>query len=411
MALWPTPGHDYANLAMTAPALLSVAEAQARLLALASPVGTHTVPLAASVGHWAAANIEALHNRPAHPLSAMDGYALRRADLPGPWRIIGTSAAGHPFAGAIDAGEAARIFTGAVLPRGADTVLLQEDALRDGDTLRIADGVATVAGAHVRQLGADFCAGDVVIAKGTKMSTAHIALAATAGHATLPVHRPIRIAILASGDELRAPGAPLADGQVPESNSVMLAAMLASQPVAMTDLGIIPDRLDALCAAFASCRADIIVTTGGASVGDHDLIRPALKASGGAVDFWRIALRPGKPMLAGTLGDAVVLGLPGNPVSAFVTAWVFLRPLIAAFGGATDCLPRNQRAVLAAPLPANDARQEYVRARWHDGAVLPAGSQDSAMLATLAAAQCLVVRPPHAPAAQPGDLVDILPIA
>lgn len=395
---------------MTAPAPLAVAQAQARLLALASPVSTHTVPLAASIGCWAAADLAARHDRPAHPLSAMDGYALRHADAPGPWRVIGESAAGHPFTGTIGAGEAARIFTGAVLPDGTDAVLIQENAACTGDTLRLTIGVTVAAGAHVRQARADFGAGAIVVAKGARMSPARVALAATAGHAALAVNRPIRIALIASGDELRAPGAPLAYGQVPESNSAMLAALLASLPVTITDLGIIPDRLDALGAAFAACRADIIVTTGGASVGDHDLIRPALQSAGGVVDFWRIALRPGKPMLAGTLGDAVVLGLPGNPVSAFVTAWVFLRPLIAAFGGATDCLPRSQHAVLGAPLAANDARQEYLRATWHDGAVVPAARQGSAMLATLAAAECLIVRAPHAAAARPGDLVDVLPI-
>jgi molybdopterin molybdotransferase len=191
----------------------------------------------------------------------------------------------------------------------------------------------------------------------------------------------------------------------------MLAAMLADLPVDVTIAGIIPDRLDALVAAFSGANADIIVTTGGASVGDHDLVRPALEAAGGTVDFWRIAIRPGKPMLAGRLGDAIMLGLPGNPVSAFVTATLFLRPLIAAMAGAADPLPRTLRAELAEPLPANDHRQDYLRATIVDGRVSAAITQDSSMLATLARATCLIVRPPHVPPAAIGDIVDILPLA
>lgn len=393
------------------PALLDVAQAQARLLALASPVEAQAVPVAAAAGHWAAADIIARFDRPALPLSAMDGYAVRHADLPGPWRLVGESAAGRPFSGPVGAGEAARIFTGAVLPDGADAVIIQENAALQGDTVHLTGTGPDAPGRHVRAAGADFSARAVLVRRGDRMSAARVALAAAAGHATITVNRPVRVALIATGDELRAPGAVLAPGQLPESNSAMLTAMLASLPVALSDLGIVPDRLEALTAAFAACRADIIVTTGGASVGDHDLVRPALAAAGGGVDFWRIALRPGKPMLAGILGDAVVVGLPGNPVSACVTAALFLKPLIAAMGGALCCLPQTQRAVLGAALPANDRRQDYLRATWQDGAVIAASAQDSAMLTTLAAADCLIVRPPHAAPAQAGALVDIVPLA
>jgi molybdopterin molybdotransferase len=342
----------------------------------------------------------------------MDGYAVRFDDLPGPWTVIGESAAGRAFVGPVGAGEAARIFTGAAMPEGADSVLVQEEAIRDGDRLTLNGKGPARFGANVRHKGLDFSANDTLIAAGERVTPARLALAATGGHGTLTVSRRIRVAVLATGDELIAPGSasddPLA---LPEGNSAMLAALLAGLPVDVELLGIIPDRLDTLTATFAAARADIIVTTGGASVGDHDLVRPALEAAGGSIDFWRIALRPGKPMLAGRLGDAVVLGLPGNPVSAFVTAILFLRPLIAAMAGASAPFPLTYTAALAEPLPANDHRQDYLRAKLDGGRVTVAGIQDSSMLATLARADCLVVRVPDAPAAQIGDTVEIITLA
>jgi len=392
--------------------LLPVADAQARLLAMAPRVATETMPLTSAAGRWTAEPVIALRAQPGADLSSMDGYAIRFDDLPGPWRVIGESAAGRAFGGSTERGEAVRIFTGAAMPAGADSVLVQEEAERDGDTLLLAGEGPPRRGMSVRRKGLDFERGAVLIGAGTRLTPAAIALAATGGHGALTVNRRLRIAILATGDELIAPGMasdnPLA---LPEGNSAMLAAMLADLPVEVTVAGIVPDRLDALVAAFSGADADIIVTTGGASVGDHDLVRPALEAAGGTLDFWRIAIRPGKPMLAGRLGDAVVLGLPGNPVSAFVTATLFLRPLIAAMAGATDPLPHTLRAMLADPLPANDHRQDYLRATIADGRVSAATLQDSSMLATLARATCLIVRPPHAPPAATGDPVDILPLA
>jgi molybdopterin molybdotransferase len=392
--------------------LLPVADAQARLFAIAPRVASERVLLAAAAGRWATEPVVALRAQPGADLSSMDGYAIRFDDLPGPWRVIGESAAGRAFGSSIGRGEAARIFTGAAIPPGADSVLVQEEAERDGDTLALAGEGPPRRGASVRRKGLDFDRGTVLIGAGTRLTPTAIALAATGGHGALSVNRRLRVTIMATGDELIAPGTasddPLA---LPEGNSAMLAAMLADLPVDITVAGIIPDRLDALAAAFSAANADIIVTTGGASVGDHDLVRPALEAAGGKVDFWRIAIRPGKPMLAGRLGDAIMLGLPGNPVSAFVTATVFLRPLIAAMAGAADPLPRTLRAELAEPLPANDHRQDYLRATIVNGRVSAAALQDSSMLATLARATCLIVRPPHAPPAAIGDIVDILPLA
>lgn len=375
-------------------------------------VANEHVPLTDAAGRWVAEPVAALRSQPAADVSAMDGYAIRFADLPGPWRVVGESAAGRAFGGSVGAGEAARIFTGAAMPRGADSVLVQEEAARDGDSLTLSGEGPPRLGMSVRRKGLDFGEGDTLIAAGERLTPARLALAATGGHGTLSVNRRLRVAVLATGDELIAPGAASEDPlALPEGNSAMLAAMLADLPVDVELLGIIPDRLDTLTATFAAARADIVVTTGGASVGDHDLVRPALEAAGGTIDFWRIALRPGKPMLAGRLGEAVVLGLPGNPVSAFVTATLFLRPLIAAMAGASAPFPTTYTATLAEPLPANDHRQDYLRAKLDRGRVTVAGIQDSSMLATLARADCLVVRAPHAPAAQIGDPVEIIPLA
>ncbi|OQW48697.1 MAG: molybdopterin molybdenumtransferase MoeA [Proteobacteria bacterium SG_bin6] len=391
--------------------LLSVAEAQARLFAAAPRVAVETCALSAAAGRWLAAPLIARRDQPSADLSAMDGYVLRFADLSGPLGVIGESAAGRPFAGTVGAGEAVRIFTGAIVPAGADTILVQEEAARAGDQLHLAGEGPGAAGRHIRRRGQDFAHGAELLPAGARLSPAAIGLAAAAGHGALAVHRRVRVAIAATGDELVPPGAPVNDGQLPEANGAMLAALIADLPADVTPLGILPDRLEALTAAFAATEADIVVTIGGASVGDHDLVRPALEAAGGTIDFWRIAMRPGKPLLAGRLGDAVVLGLPGNPVSAFVTASLFLRPLVAAMAGAGDPLPRRRRVTLAAPLPANDAREDYLRGWWQDGGVVAASRQDSAMLATLARATCLIVRPPHAPAAKPGDSVEILDLA
>lgn len=393
------------------PSLLPVEEAQARLFAMAPAVPAEIVAVRDASGRWAASDILALRTQPATDLSAMDGYAIRFADLPGPFRLIGESAAGRPYPGSVGPQEIVRIFTGAAMPDGADTVLVQEEAARSGDSILLAGEGPRALGRNVRRQGLDFSLGDPLVASGERLTPARIAVAATGGHGALCVNRRIRVAIVATGDELVPPGSALTGALLPESNGAMLSAMLADLPVEIADLGILPDRLDVMTTAFAAVQADILVTTGGASVGDHDLVRPALEAAGGRLDFWRIALRPGKPMMAGRLGEAIVLGLPGNPVSAFVTALLFLRPLIAVMAGARDPLPRTSSAILGEDLPANDHRQDYLRAELRDRHVYASSIQDSSMLRTLARANCLIVRTPGAPAIAAGEPVEILTIA
>ncbi|UAK25326.1 molybdopterin molybdotransferase MoeA [Sphingomonas nostoxanthinifaciens] len=391
--------------------MLQAADAQARLLALAPPLSIEQASLAEAAGRWAAADVVAQRTQPAADLSAMDGYALRFADLQGTLTVVGESKAGGALDRALAPGEAARIFTGAAMPAGADTVLVQEEAARDGDLLRLAGDGPARPGAHVRRRGMDFAGGDRLITQGERLSPARIALAAIGGHGALPVRRRPRICILSTGDELVAPGSAV-DG-LPASNGPMLMAMLAGTVTIVASGDIVPDRLGSLVGAFraaADC-ADIVVTTGGASVGDHDLVRPALIEAGATIDFWRVAMRPGKPVLAGRLGDAVVLGLPGNPVSAFVTAQLFLLPLVAHLAGCPDPLPAFGRARLAAGLPAVGERTDFLRGRIDGDMVHPLVGQDSAALAMLAQADALIVRPGRIGPAAVGDPVDILRIA
>ncbi len=393
--------------------LLPVAEAQARLLALAAPLPIEPVPLIEAAGRHAAAAVIAGRSQPAVDLSAMDGYALRFADRPGPWTVVGESAAGRGLDRPLGAGEAARIFTGAPLPTGADTVLLQEEAARDGDRLALAGAGPAGAGEHVRSAGSDFREGAPLIEPGQRLNPARIALAATGGHGTLAVRRRARVALLSTGDELVPPGMPAPPPLLPASNGPMLAALLAGRPVEIVREAIVADRLDALAAAFAEAAriADVVVTTGGVSVGDHDLVRPALLQAGATLDFWKVAMRPGKPLMAGRLGGAVILGLPGNPVSAFVTAQLFLLPLLRHLGGDPAPLPPIRRLRLAAPLGATGDRADYVRARIAAEGAAPLASRDSAMLAELARADILIARPPHAPPARKGEYCDVHDLA
>lgn len=389
--------------------LLTVAEAQARLLALALPLPVETLPLVAAAGRWASEDVRARRTQPAADLSMMDGYAIRFDDLPGPWRVIGESKAGMAFDGILRAGEAARIFTGAPMPHGADSVLVQEDATRDGETLHLTGEGPPHARSSVRARGCDFKDGSMLVEAGDRLTAGRIAAAAMGGHGALAVRRRPRVTLISTGDELVLPGMPHEGAMLPASNGVMLHAMMGSQ-AEVHNAGLVPDRLDALVAAFTAADADLIVTTGGASVGDHDLIRPALAEAGAELDFWRIAMRPGKPLLAARLGQKIILGLPGNPVSAFVTARLFLLPLLAHLGGAREPVPRTSPAILAAPLPAVGTRDDYIRATLDDGQVRALPDQDSAALATLARADALIVRAAGSAPAAVGEIVDILSI-
>ncbi len=387
--------------------MIDLAEAQARLLALATKTPVETVSLVESAGRWAASDLTALRTQPARDLSAMDGYAIRFAERPGPWRLIGESAAGRAFDGALSPGEAVRIFTGAALPDGTDTILIQEDATATDGIVEMTGEGPPATGAHVRLAGSDFRAGDAILSAGDPITPARIALATLAGHAHIPVHRKPRIALISTGDELRLPGSPDAPDTIPASNAPMLAALLA--PVAtVSDLGIVADDLDTLRNCFDGIAdVDIIITTGGASVGDHDLVRPALETAGANLDFWKIAMRPGKPVMAGRLGNAIVLGLPGNPVSAYVTAFLMALPLARHMSGAADPLTKSETAILGSPLPANGPRLDHRRAVLEAGIATPVPSNDSAMLAALASSNALIVRLPNAAAADAGDKVTL----
>lgn len=393
--------------------LLPVAEAQARIIALSAPLPVETVAIADASGRWAASDIHAVRTQPAADLSAMDGYAIRFGDLPGPWTVIGESAAGSGFDRSVGVAEAARIFTGAPLPAGSDTILVQEDAERDGAMLRLTGDGPPAHAAHVRRAGSDFALGDRLIERGDLLTPARLALAVTGGHGALCVrHRP-RVAILSTGDELVPPGAP-ADGlKLPSSNAPMLHALASRLGAEVIDHGIARDDLAAIEAALrmAASDADIVVTTGGASVGDRDLVRPALAAAGASLDFWRVAMKPGKPLMAGRLGDAVILGLPGNPVSAFVTAQLFLLPLLRSMGGASSPLPQHRPALLAGSLGRTGSRAEYLRATLGPEGVTALAGQDSAGLSALAQADVLIVRPADSPASAAGEKVEIINLA
>jgi molybdopterin molybdotransferase len=387
--------------------MLSVDEALARLLADAAPLPAETVPLATAAGRILAEPLAARLTQPPFDASAMDGYAIRWVDRAGPWRLIGEAAAGRGWADELGSGEAVRIFTGAPLPTGADTVMVQEDVAVEGGMVRLAGDGPPAPGAHIRRAGQDFRTGDPVAEGGDILTAARIGLVAAAGHGAVPVVRRPRVTLIATGDELVPPGtAPGPDGIV-SSNGVMLAALLATAGADVTDAGIVPDRRDALAAAFDAAAGDIIVTVGGASVGDHDLVVPVLREQGAEIDFWKIAMRPGKPMLSGRLGGRRVVGLPGNPVSAFVCAVLFLVPLVRRLGGRPAGLP-HQTLRLATPLAANGPRQDHLRGRRTSGGVEAFARQDSALLSVLARADTLIVRPPGAPAAAIGEAVQCI---
>jgi molybdopterin molybdotransferase len=398
-------------------ALMSVDDALGRVLANAEPLPAEFVAVASAHGRVLAADLAARRTQPPAALSAMDGYAVRAADIattPARLRIVGEVAAGRVLGGRIGAGEAARIFTGGVMPEGTDTVVIQENTQRENGAVIVAQGER--AGGYVRRSGLDFTTGDVRLRQGRALTVRDLALASAMDHAVVPVHRRPRVAVMSTGDELVPPGSALAPGQIVSSNGAALAAMARAETAQVLDLGIVPDRIDATVAAIRRARdwgADLLVTTGGASVGDYDLVQPALAAEGMELAFWKVAVRPGKPLMHGKLGDMRVLGLPGNPVSSYVCGMLFMLPLLRRLAGCTNVAPPPETATLGRDLPANDERQDYLRSALRDEPAArpiatPFGPQDSSMMSALAGADCLVIRPPHAAPAKAGDACKIL---
>jgi molybdopterin molybdotransferase len=394
--------------------MISVEEARGRILDALRPTPAEVVALADAWNRVTAEPIAARLTQPPSDVSAMDGYALRATDgvLHATLRVIGAAPAGHPFDGQVGPGQAVRLFTGSVVPSGADSILLQEDATRDGDTVRVNE--ATVPDRHIRRKGQDFAAGDVVIPAGRRITARDVGLAAAANYPWLSVHRRPRVAILATGDEIAMPGEPIPPGGIVSSNSHALAALVRAAGGDPMILPVARDDHSAIGAVADSVTGmDMLVTTGGASVGDHDLVIEALKARGMTLDFWQIAMRPGKPLLFGQLGVTPVLGLPGNPVSAMVCSILFLLPALARMSGLPAGPPPVSTAILGAPLKQNDQRADHLRATVSTDTagrivVVPFPVQDSAMLRRLANADALVLRAPHAPALPEGSEVGII---
>lgn len=394
--------------------MLSVEEARARIVGPLRPTPAETVALPEAWGRVLAAALHARLIQPPADVSAMDGYALRAVDgqVGARLAVVGRAPAGQPFAGQVAVGEAVRLFTGSVVPDGADCVLPQEDVDRDGDW--ISPREAARAGRHIRRAGQDFRHGDILVSAGTRLGARTIGLIAAGNHPWVAVHRQPRIAILATGDEVVLPGEPLAAGSIVSSNAHALAALVRAGGGVPSVLPIAPDDPAAIASvADRLSGIDLLLTTGGASVGEHDFVQTSLATRGFVLDFWRIAMRPGKPLLFGRLGDVPVLGLPGNPVSAFVCAFLFLLPALHRLGGLEDDTLRPIEARLGAPVAANDHRADHLRAALSTdpaGALIatPFDRQDSSLLQLLANAGCLILRAPHAPALQAGTSVPVL---
>lgn len=393
-------------------ALMPVAEAVAHVLAGAEPLPTESVPLDAALGRVLAADLAAKRTQPPDALSAMDGYAVRAEDVasaPVTLTVIGEVAAGHPFAGAVGRGQAARIFTGGVLPPGADAIVIQENTDRAGASVLVKAPARR--GQNVRVAGLDFSRGDVLLRSGRVLTGRDVMLAAAMNHPNVPVHRQPKVGILATGDELVPPGTEPGHGEIVYSNGFGLAALVRGEGGEVIDLGIVPDRIEATAAAVrraGDLACDVLVTTGGASVGDYDVVQQALAGEGLELAFWRVALRPGKPMMHGRLGPMRVLGLPGNPVSSFVCGFLFLVPLLRRLVGRSDLALKLEAAVLGRDLAANDERADHLRATLAEASdgppvATPVPVQDSSLMAPLACADCLVIREPHAPAASAGS--------
>ncbi|MEQ8268209.1 MAG: molybdopterin molybdotransferase MoeA [Parvibaculum sp.] len=396
--------------------LLPVEDARARIMAALRTTETENVPLDRALGRFLAKEVISRRTQPPADLSAMDGYAVRAGDVavvPARLKVVGEAPAGGAYEEPLNEGEAVRIFTGAPLPRGADSIVIQEDTLRDGDVVVISE--AARAGQHIRVCGLDFRTGDAGMPAGRKLSPADIALAAAMNLPILEVHKRPVIAFFSTGNELVRPGDEPGPNQIISSNNDGLAALIAEAGGIPLDLGIARDTLeDIRAAAGRASEADMLVTLGGASVGDHDLVQEALAPLGLDIDFWKVAMRPGKPLIFGKLGEQPMLGLPGNPVSALVCATLFLRPAIMRMQGGDSTL-HTTLARSGRDLPANGSREDYIRGGLdHVPGELPVATpfeiQDSSMLSVLSHASCLIIRPPHAAALQAGGFVTVLPL-
>jgi len=396
---------------------MPVADALAAVLSGAEALPEEMVALDSAYKRILAHDLAALRTQPPDAMSAMDGYAVRAADAAragARLKVIGEIAAGRPFDRIVGPGEAARIFTGGVIPDGADAVIIQEDTVVESGGITVTE--AAVAGRHIRRAGVDFRQGDVLLKAGSELSDRDLSLAASMNYPLLPVRRRPKVALLATGDELVMPGETPGPGQIVYSNGYALRALARAEGADVIDLGIAADTLDATTSGIRRARdvgADILITTGGASVGDHDLVKQALDAEGVAMAFWRIAMRPGKPLMHGRLGAMRVIGLPGNPVSSYVCAFLFLVPLIRKLCGRLTIHHATESALLGRDIAANDQREDYLRARLttrNDGALIvtPVDHQDSSLLGNLAAAQALLIRPPFAPTAKAGSPCNIL---
>ncbi len=393
--------------------MISVEEARARILSLMTPVGREVVAITEGVGRVLAADVVARRTQPPFNSSAMDGYAVRGGEVePGAqFRVVGEAAAGHPWGGTADAGEAVRIFTGAPVPDGLDRIVIQEDVMREGDAITLRETLDEAP--YLRRAGLDFAAGDALLSTGRRLSPENIALLAAAGHSLITVYRKPRVALLATGDELALPGDPVGAGGIISSNNFGLAALIRSLHAEAEIQPIAPDEADALrCLALEGAQADLFVTLGGASVGDHDLIRPTLTQHGLDLNLYKVAMRPGKPLMAGRLNGTPMLGLPGNPVSAMVCGRVFLAPALAVLSGVEARAPEMREAVLACDIGQNGPREHYMRAEcvMRDGVLhcTPFDSQDSSRLALLSRANALMVRPVSDPPQRMGDYVRVI---
>jgi len=398
--------------------MIPVEEALARLLAPLEPLPPEQVSIADGLGRVLAEDLAARRTQPPFSVSAMDGYAVRAADLgqiPAELKVVAEIPAGAGFGGQVGPGEAARIFTGAPLPAGTDTIVIQEDTQREGDRVRVLEGAPR--GRYVRREGLDFAEGETLLHAGRRLTPRDIGLAAAMNRPWLFVHRRPRIGILSTGDEIVMPGDPIGPHQIVSSNALALAAFIRACGAVAVSVGNAPDNPEALRQIAAATRGlDLLVTTGGASVGDHDLVRDVLGADGLALDFWQIAMRPGKPLMVGRYRGTPMLGLPGNPVSTLVCALLFLRPAIERLSGMPSASEPPVTARLGASVAKNDRRQDYLRARLvraEDGGLdaFPFEVQDSSMMKLLAASDCLMMRPPHAPALPAGAVVPIVPFA